>query len=773
MNDIIYNKLYEKNLIVVNNNENTEWEPVAVLLFEKCNVNIQGKIKNITIGDVKRLMTFLGANTAEPFYKHFPTSVMDMSDYEMMLDRFISYLIAYGSDLSDDVKDIIASHSLLEKRGIDDKRDVELHRSVDTKKLFNCVTEDDARHTVIPKIVNELLSTTRPLSINDYEFLLNTIKSELVRITPEIKIKSKSTLANLFIDLDSPTQILGSNFTSINDILKVIDRLEIRLGNNGNCPRKRLTKLKFTNKYGKKILKLIEYIINCNGNNINCIVEQMCEKKKIWIGILNRLHIGGTTGSEKLRYINRIIRLKPQTENEKLVIGDTVISTNTVPRSVESWFNQYMDDKNITAMYIAHYLMEKKGAAYVLRKIALLTSKCIDFKEFNDLIEYVIPKVQNTLILWQLLRVLPNMIDPEERVFTYIVDNKVVQYKEEPERSLRRRTVLNRVHITYLRNAIHRQLNKLYKNMNLGKVYIDNPERLEMMALPLSNATGSITTNYLATGSRIPIDSKSKYIRVFTSWKKIDDLDISAKIITNNEKTIDVYWNSYKNNFKENGIVFSGDETRGYHGGVEYYDLHLEKMRNAGYRYIVIYSVIYSDYIRGSKNYKQPTYNDIEAYGGYMIRDSYNDEKSTSEIDRKIAYEEIYDIKTVAQRFNITGSCRMSMTMAVDIANNEIIWLNEPLNNNGSVITNVDLTSSFFDKYLNMTKEINLLTFANILSSEIVTTIDDADTIITYNNNFDFSKLINNDNKSNSVQVIRPNDYETILKLIDTTQATQ
>ena len=773
MNDIIYNKLYEKNLIVVNNNENTEWEPVAVLLFEKCNVSIQGKIKNITIGDVKRLMTFLGANTAEPFYKHFPTSVMNMSDYEMILDRFMSYLIAYGTDLPDDVKDSIASHSLLEKKGIDDKRDVELQRSVDTKKLFKCITEDDAKHTVIPKIVNELLSTTRPLSINDYEFLLDTLKSDLVKITPDVKIRSKSTLANLFIDLDFPTQILGSNFTSINDVLKIIDILEIRLENKGNCPRKRLTKLKFTNKYGKKILKLIEYIINCNGDNINCVLEQMCEKKKIWIGILNRLHVGGATGSEKLRYINRIIRLKPQSENEKLVIDDTVISTNTVPRSVESWFNKYMNDKNTTSLYIAHYLMEKKGATYVLRKIALLISKCIDFKEFTDLIEYIIPEVRNTLILWQLLRVLPNMIDPEERVFTYIVDNKVVQYKEDTERSLRRRTVLNRVHITYLRNAIHKQLNRLYKNINIGKVYIDNPERLEMTALPLSNATGSITTNYLPTGTRIPIDSKAKYIRVFTSWKKIDDLDISAKIITNTDKTVDAYWNSYTNSFKENGIIFSGDETRGYYGGVEYYDLHLEKMRNAGYRYIVIYSVIYSAYTRASNTHKRATYNDIEAYGGYMIRDSYNDKEVLSEIDRRISYEEIYDIKTVAQRFNITGSCRMSMTMAVDIANNEIIWLNEPLNNNGSVITNVELTSSFFDKYLNMTKEINLLTFANILSTEIVTTIDEADTIITYNNNFDFSKLTNDDNKLNSVQIIRPNDYETILKLIDSTHVTQ
>jgi DNA-binding Lrp family transcriptional regulator len=136
-----------------------------------------------------------------------------------------------------------------------------------------------------------------------------------------------------------------------------------------------------------------------------------------------------------------------------------------------------------------------------------------------------------------------------------------------------------------------------------------------------------------------------------------------------------------------------------------------------------------------------------------MLRDNLGER---GEYARKQFVEEIYDIKTVAQRYKVSGDCKMNYTLVIDLEASEIIWLNVASSSLARVGSLAN--SDFINDIINDTELLNYETFAQICANKVVKDINKADVIFTSNNNYVAP--------NKEVKVIRPCDYEEILKIL-------
>lgn len=747
---IIMKKLYEKGLILVGDEFNDDWKSTTYLLYEKCNIVPTGDYKYLTIEDIEELMDYLGNDTAKPFYRNFPQSVVEMPEYLLMLDQIITYVAVYGPDsdkLDDDYKNKTFSHSIFEGNETE-KDEVAVYKAGATKKRFKCIKIDDA-YTILRNIITELLETTRPWSESDIDFIRSSIACGVIdrAFLISSKINSKTNLAKLYVSLN--IEELADKFTLINQVLEVVYYLEMASGIYGSPTKKYVMKhLTFNTSTGKRIRSLLERVLeNRYSDKLNVAAQEMAEKRDVWIGLLNRIHVGGKKSSDLLNSVNNLIRLKGK---------DKV-------RSIESTFYDMLNDNNISTYYACNEYVNLKGPVALLRKIAFVASKCDSFDEYLSILDLTIPKIRSTQILWQLLKVSNRLSDHENRVFNYVTDNRLVTFTEDDEKYTRRTTVMRKIYVTYLKDRIVSQLKKLYKESGtLGKVFVHNPDKLSNVGLTLSTATSSNTLNFVPTGTKIDIP-KDKIIRAFTSWRAVDDLDICAKLIHEDGEEVNVYFNNART-YKDDGILFSGDETRGFEGGVEYFDVDINKLRESGYKYMTIVSIIFST--KEGEPYK---FDEVEAYGGYMLRDNWFDHVDKKHIE-EARHKCIYDIKTVSQRHELTGNTNANAMFCIDLENNQIIWLNLPLFVRGNVIN--QFRGDFVKPYIDSVYDVNMLTFAEISSDEIIADPKDADTIIT-SDNFFTQKELNTMGfellEDFNPVIIRPTDYEKVLSFTDRT----
>jgi ABC-2 type transport system ATP-binding protein len=102
----------------------------------------------------------------------------------------------------------------------------------------------------------------------------------------------------------------------------------------------------------------------------------------------------------------------------------------------------------------------------------------------------------------------------------------------------------------------------------------------------------------LPRGSRSPIDLGST-VRGFTYWEKVNDIDLSVFGLSPDGSQIEFSWRTMQL-VQERGetlpIVYSGDETSGYNGGSEYFDVDIAAFRRTwpDVRYLVFCDNIYS-----------------------------------------------------------------------------------------------------------------------------------------------------------------------------------
>jgi len=187
------------------------------------------------------------------------------------------------------------------------------------------------------------------------------------------------------------------------------------------------------------------------------------------------------------------------------------------------------------------------------------------------------------------------------------------------------------------------------------KIWIDPALKTYMVPLSLRKQSDGLMN--ISRGTRIKFDN-TKVLRLFTYWKEsMRRTDFDASLIEF-DSNMEYKGHVSYTNLSSNGIVHSGDITSAPYGASEFIDIDMSKLKkDVKYLAIQVYK------------FAGESFGEVEAsYAGWMIRD-----KASS--DRKS-----FDIKTVANKFNMTGKGSYAIPMIVDVEAGEIVYVDLYMN---------------------------------------------------------------------------------------------
>ena len=195
------------------------------------------------------------------------------------------------------------------------------------------------------------------------------------------------------------------------------------------------------------------------------------------------------------------------------------------------------------------------------------------------------------------------------RNFVFNKNHRMRVHKETADEVSRRKSVLNPATMDKTRNYLYELLREQLKD-RIGKVWID--PAFKKIAVPINMTASQDGYGTLPIGSRVDIP-EGKFIRAFTYWEKVDDIDLSCFAIDRNGRKEEFSWrNMYAK--QSEAIAFSGDQTRGFEGGSEYLDINIEafKREYPQYKYIVFCNNVYTS---------SGAFNKCFCKAGFMIRE--------------------------------------------------------------------------------------------------------------------------------------------------------
>lgn len=187
------------------------------------------------------------------------------------------------------------------------------------------------------------------------------------------------------------------------------------------------------------------------------------------------------------------------------------------------------------------------------------------------------------------------------------------------------------------------------------KIWIDPALKTYMVPLSLRKQSDGLMN--ISRGTRMKFDN-TKILRLFSYWKESSyrtDFDTS---LIEFDANMEYKGHVSYTNLSSSGIVHSGDITSAPHGAAEFIDIDMSKLKkDIKYLAIQVYK------------FAGESFSEVEAsYTGWMIRD-----KASS--DRKS-----FDIKTVANKFNMTGKGSYAIPMIVDVEAGEIVYVDLYMN---------------------------------------------------------------------------------------------
>lgn len=621
----------------------------------------------------------LGIDIPKPFYEGFPRSVRALSPDQLLFDQMVHYTVTYGFGHFSE-----AGHSLLEEA---------LERTAFQEKSeirdFSILSESAAEEKLAGYAEN-LLSSTRPLSEEQYAFLRTYIDVYRFQVR---SCGSKNTAIRLLLDFRG---MHYAAFLSLSDVIKVVDELNFRVY--GNTDVKKLN-LKNQDR------KFLTALINTLFDEGRCDLRNCFEKKAVWCGLLHHLHY------------------KPRNEASAQFVAAMRGSENG---SVYSQFEQAMGRRDVRAAFAV--LKEGKGSAAVLRNLDYLISRCSGEEDVRFLLDNI--GTSNSVVLMQLmLRYSIPASGREARSFTFTKYNKLKTHSETPEEVSRRKTFLTPAQVRAASDRVSEALRKNLKH-RLGTVYLD--PAMKNMAPPIQEAGSQGGFGVLARGSRLHM-GEGKKVRAFTYWEKVDDIDLSVIGLTEDGEQTEFSWRTMSDR-QSSAITYSGDETSGYRGGSEYFDIDLPAFRKQypHIRYLVFCDNVYSNL----------TFDQCFCKGGYMTRDM--DDSG-----------EIFEPKTVESSFLVNCSSRFAYLFGIDLNTNDFVWLNTARSSSAAVAgaTSMD----FLIRYFHTTSTLSLYSLFEMMAAEVVSAPEEAQVVLS-----DRTLVL-----APGAEQIRSYDFERILALMN------
>ena len=653
MHEIYKDYLFEKHILVSNGNfEDKNAFEVLFALAHFFGVKIikGGKFANYEM--IGELSKRFGENVPEPFYKGFPGSIRELTTEELLFDQLLHYSVTYGlGDFEE------PGHSVFEK----DFERIAFREATEVKE-FVVQTEEEAEE-MVQTIVNDLLAGSRPLSERQYALALAYILDH-DEVVPDIV--SKNTLVRLLIDTK---RLSLADKMNLSDVMKVVDELNYRNYNNSN-PKK----LNFKNQDRKFLTEILDRMFQGD----RCDIRTCYEKKQLWNGFLHHLHY------------------QPENEAASVFVLTMREKGNA---SVYSEFEKLMRENR--RQEAAKLLREKKGTSVLLRNLDYIISR-MDNEETEAFLSDF-PKDCSVLILLQLLFRYESVSQGKGRTFRFSRHNLLKVHTETLQEQDRRQSRLSEEQIKTLKSVIWSTLNERLKN-RLGKVYVDPV--MKNYALPLSESTSQGGFGVLSKGSRIHI-GEGKKLRAFTYWEKVNDIDLSVFALTEDGRRKEFSWRTMAAQ-QSGAIIFSGDETSGYHGGSEYFDINIPefKERHPEYRYLVFCNNVFTGI----------TFSKCFCKAGYMLRD----EEDSGEI---------YEPKTIESAFLVDCESTFAYLFGIDLIKNEFIWLNQARNSNAQVAGSTSLT--FLLDYFHTTEIFNVYDFFKMMAEELVEDPMEAEIVVS------------------------------------------
>ena len=620
----------------------------------------------------------LGEKVPEPFYRGFPESVRKLTREKLLFDQMFHYFTTYGlGDFSE------AGHSVFEEN---------FERTAFKEKTeireFSILTEEEAEKR-LSGIVEDLLAGTRPLSEQQYELCLDFIRDH--KQIPE-RIASKNTAIRLLLDL---RDLSYAKYLKMSDVIKVVDELNYRSYHSDN-PRK----LNLKNQDRKFLTRLMNEIFAAG----NCDTEECFEKKHLWNGLLHHLHF--RPHSDEAREFANAMRGRKN-------------------RSAYAAFEKKMADGDVRGA--AQFLKEAKGPGAVLRQLNYLISRCETDEDVRSVTECL--DTRNVILLIQLLiQYETYRTDGAPRTFTFTKYDRLKVYTEKAEDWSKRRSVIRSEQAVMLSELIRNRLKELLRG-RLGTVYID--PAMADYAIPIQENTSQGGFGVLPRGTHLPI-GEMKVLRGFTYWEKVNDIDLSVFGLSESGNQIEFSWRTMASR-QAGAITYSGDQTSGFKGGSEFFDIDVAMFRKTypGVRYLVFCDNVYSF----------GTFSACFCKAGYMLRD-------------KAGSGGIYEPKTVQSAFVINCDSRFAYLFGVDLNKSEFIWLNMSRDSNAAVAGTTRM--DFLLDYFRVTDVINMKSFFEMAAERVTDRMDEADVIVT-------NRPVE---AREGVSVIREYDFEKVTALM-------
>ena len=678
MNQLFTDYLFSKGYFVSEKNETENQAETVVSLAELFSIEIVAGYDKADVEMIRIASRNLGEHVPRPFYEGFPESVFKMSAIELFLDQLIHYTQTYGWGRFDE-----PGHPVFEG---------EIKRKVFgedvTPKKYKIISKDEAV-VIIEEAVNAFLDSTRPLNEDQYNLVFEYVSGDYGYTVS--RCGCKDTVIRLLLDTH---RIDLASLITLSDVIRLVEQL-----NHDTYKSDTINKLNLKNQDRKFIIKVLNYIFK-NGR---CDIINCFEKKKQWAGLLHHIHYRPI--NKKAEEFVREMRGKDN-------------------RSVYSSFEAALQSGDIRKA--VKVLESGKGSASVLRNLNYILSRCETSEDVLSVLDAA--HTENKIVLIQLLIQYKSYQGTGARTFKFTKFNKMRVHRETAAEIAKRKSAIPEALIPEICENLENNLRTACQG-SLAKVYID--EDMKRVALPLQENTSMGGVGVLPKGTRLPIP-EGKKIRAFTYWELVDDIDLSVFAILKDGRREEFSWRTMSAR-QSSAVTFSGDQTSGYYGGSEYFDIDIDKFKELfpDAEYLVFCNNVFSN-SRFSKCFCK---------AGYMLRD-------------KINSGEVYEPKTVSSAFMITCDSRFAYLFGVDLNKREFIWLNVSRDSNLAVAGLSEM--DFLLDYMHVTDVINLYNFAEMLATEVVDDPAAADVIFS-----DKEEIVRE-----GAEVIRSCDFEKVLALM-------
>jgi len=506
------------------------------------------------------------------------------------------------------------------------------------------------------KIFSNIMTSKTSISEQDkkeLELYLKHMPVSKIEI-PTITYKEiLATVYNTLLFFDKiPSKDISINFKTATDVLRLAVACsdgDISLA----CSSK------FRNfKRGERrfLLNLIE---NCKTD----IVEDMLKFKNVWLRLGEKIH--------PFEYKDRF---------PKCFTAFDIIRNN----KAYSTFNSKVEKALLSDIDNATLLLKARPGELARRLDHLLRNakrQAIIIKHFEDVVDQV-----SSPVLLQLMTHFENRCRDTKwnlRVFIPKGQMAKIQAVKNDLKDIPIQTCKNIILIC--RNALKKKYHALEK---LGNVYIDPLLKDYTVPFAQRSASGSLRT--ISRGSKVKIP-EGDTLRFFTYWKgNMVDIDLSSVMYDENWQEMEYisYTNLKSSKYR---ACHSGDITSAPNGASEFIDLDIPSLLKYGGRYIIM--VIFS--------YSGELFSTIEdSICGWMIR-------------QHPGSGEIFDAKTVQDRFDLNDSCTSSVPVIFDLKERKMIYTDFGLTHSMESYSNINVESNMTQLAL-MGQSVNCIKKTNL-----------------------------------------------------------